>query len=290
MADLVIRFGMVSLSFFHMDLDAYLQRIGYHGSREPTAATLCSLTQAHACSIPFDNIAVRLKTPILLEPDAVFDKLVTRQQGGYCFEHNGLFMAMLQTMGFVVKPLRAAVRLSQPDRQIPVGHTHLMLEVTIEGEPWITDVGMGSTSLTQALLRVEDRIQSTPHDNRRFQREGGRWFHQIQRDEEWVDICEFSQQAMPFPDQVVASWYTSTHPASSFHQALIVAKALPDGRRVSLRDNELTWRTRSGEAEVHRLNHPDALRQALREVFGVLLTQAECAQLVAALPDEAISS
>lgn len=260
-------------------LSAYLARIGCHGQPGPDLESLHALTRAHTQSIPFETIDVLLRRPIELQPRAVFDKLVRARRGGYCFEHNGLFMAMLAAIGFRVRPLRAAVRLGQPDRSMPLGHTHLVLAVELAGEQWITDVGVGSSSLTAALRWQDGTIQTTPHDRRRLQRDGPRWFHQIEREGAWVDVYEFADVPMPLPDQRIASWYTSSHPDSSFQRELIVARALPDGRRAALRGRQLLLRDSHGQAEPEHLRSASELDHALRETFDLHLPGADVERL-----------
>lgn len=100
-----------------IDLDRYLARIGCPGPHAPTLDSLQAITAAQVQGIPFENIDVRLGRPIPLEPEAVFDKLVTRGRGGYCYEQNGLLLAALRQLGFEVRPLGGRVRLAQPDRR-----------------------------------------------------------------------------------------------------------------------------------------------------------------------------
>src|SRR6185369_9612361 len=132
------------------DVDAYLARIGYSGPRVPTLPVLHALTAAHTQTIPFENLDVLLGRPIDLQPDAIFDKLVRRRRGGYCFEQNGLFLHALEALGFRVRPLSARVRLDRPRDYTPP-RTHMFLRVEIAGESWLTDVGVGGLSLTSAL-------------------------------------------------------------------------------------------------------------------------------------------
>lgn len=91
------------------DLDAYFKRTGYTGSRAPCLQTLHALVRAHAQTIPFENIDVLLDRPVSLEPATVFNKLVVRQRGGYCFEQNGLFLQVLRQLGFAARALGARV-------------------------------------------------------------------------------------------------------------------------------------------------------------------------------------
>src|SRR6185369_15650915 len=93
-----------------LDLDAYLARIAYPGPREPTGAVLDALHEAHVTAIPFENLDVRLHRPISLTLPDLEAKLVAGGRGGYCFEQNTLFAAVLRELGFVVRTLEARVR------------------------------------------------------------------------------------------------------------------------------------------------------------------------------------
>ena len=85
-----------------IDLDAYLCRIGYRGDLNPSAATLRALHLAHAMHVPFENLDVLLGLPIKLDLESLQAKLVRSRRGGYCFEQNTLFAAVLEQIGFVL--------------------------------------------------------------------------------------------------------------------------------------------------------------------------------------------
>src|SRR4051812_14228187 len=108
----------------HLDLDAYCARIGYDGPRTPTLSTLHAITAAHTRSIPFENLDVLLGCGIDIAPAAIFDKLVARRRGGYCFEQNGLLLAVLEALGFQVAPISARVRWQRP-RDFTPPRTHV---------------------------------------------------------------------------------------------------------------------------------------------------------------------
>jgi N-hydroxyarylamine O-acetyltransferase len=84
-----------------MDIDAYLERINYHGSLAPTAETLQALQVAHLLTAPFENLSTQRDEPIVLDDDLLFDKVVNRRRGGFCYELNGLFSALLRVLGKV---------------------------------------------------------------------------------------------------------------------------------------------------------------------------------------------
>ena len=250
------------------ELDLYFARVAYAGPCEPTLAVLHALTRAHAHAIPFENLSVLLGERILLEPHALFQKLVIARRGGYCFEQNGLLLAVLSSIGFQVTPLSARVRLQRP-RDFTPPRTHVFVRVELGGEVWLSDVGVGALSLTGALRLELDTEQVTPHEARRITREGNRYFHQARLGDEWSDVCEFTLEEMPPIDREVANWFTSTHPQSHFGNRLVVSRAATDGRRINVLNDELAFRERDGSARRELIAGPDALISVLREHFGL---------------------
>ncbi len=251
-----------------VDLDAYFARIRYAGSRAPTLPTLHALTAAHAQTIPFENLDVLLGRGISLDAEAVFDKLVRRERGGYCFEQNGLLLQVLEAMGYRVVPRGARVRIDRPRADTPA-RTHMFLQVEIGGVRWLTDVGVGALSLTAAIRLDAEGEQATPHEPRRIIREDGRWFHQARLGTTWTDVYEFTYDEMPPIDREVANWFTSAHPGSHFKNRLIVARAAPDGGRMTLLNGELKVRGRDGRAEVRPVATAEALLAVLESEFGL---------------------
>ena len=259
-----------------LDLDAYFARIGYAGPR----AVLDAIVHAHTRAIPFENLDVLLGRRVDLALDAIVGKLVHARRGGYCFEQNTLLLAVLDALGFRVRPLSGRVRQGRPRDYTPA-RTHLMVRVELD-HPYLADVGLGSLSPTAALrLDVGDE-QPTPHEPRRLLREGGLVYHQARLGDAWQDLCELTLEEMPPIDREVANWYTSTHPGSHFKNRLIVARALADGGRVTLLNRELTVRAAGGHAEVHVLASPDELLDVLAARFGLAFpagTQFPCPAL-----------
>jgi len=213
-----------------IDLDAYFARIAYAGPRMPTLETLDAITAHHTTAIPFENLDVLLGREISLEPAALQRKLILERRGGYCFEQNSLLLLVLQKLGFVAAPLSARVRWQRP-RDFTPPRTHVFIRVDLDGEKWLTDVGVGGLSLTSAIRLNTAAEQSTPHEPRRIIHEDGRFFHQVRFGADWHDVCEFTGEEMPLIDREVANWFTSSHPQSHFKNRLIAARAAPAGER-----------------------------------------------------------
>jgi N-hydroxyarylamine O-acetyltransferase len=131
-------------------------------------------------------------------------------------------------------------------------------------------VGVGGLSPTSAIrLEESGRVQTTPHEPRRIVREDGRLFHQVLLGDQWSDLYEFTLEEMPLIDRELGNWYTSAHPQSHFRDRLIVARAAPQGIRLTLQNDEFNIRARDGKAETRKLNSPDELLEVLETHFGL---------------------
>ena len=251
-----------------VDVEQYLERIGLRGPVRPDLETLNTILFAHATTVPFENLDVLLGRPIELTPDALFQKIVVRRRGGYCFEQNGLLLHLFRTIGFTVTPLSARVRYQRPREYTPP-RTHLFLRVEIDDVPWVADCGVGSMSLTGAFRFDLEGEQRTPHEPRRIIRENGVFFHQVRLGDAWHDVLEFTGEEMHPIDRELANWYTSAHPLSHFKSRLVAARALADGGRLSLLNRELTRRGPDGQAVSHMLRTPAELLVVLEREFGM---------------------
>ncbi len=137
-----------------MDVDAYLARIGISGDVDPTLEDLERLQRAHLTSVPFENLDVFHRRGVETGIEWSVPKIVTRGRGGWCFELNGSFAALLEALGFAVERLAATVLLN-PASTVP---THLTLKVTLD-DPYLVDVGFGDSFIRPLPLGDEG-----PHD------------------------------------------------------------------------------------------------------------------------------
>ena len=103
-----------------MDINAYLQRINYRSSLAPTAQTLRELQLAHLFTIPFENLSIHSGEPIILDDAALFEKVVVRRRGGFCYELNGLFAALLRQLGFDVTMLSASIAKMRKESSVRI--------------------------------------------------------------------------------------------------------------------------------------------------------------------------
>ncbi len=250
-----------------MDLDAYLARISYTGSRAPRRETLAGILQAQVQTIPFENLDVLLGLPIRTDAESVMRKLVRDRRGGYCFEQNHLLLYALRALGFAAEPMIARVRWQVP-ADVVTGLTHMLVRVTLDGRDWLADAGMGSLSLTAPLEMRENIEQETPHDRRRLVPRNGHLVQQVLFSGEWQDVSLFRPEIAATVDLEMGNWYSHTHPQAHFRNNLMVARASPDGRR-TLFNREFTFRHRDGRSEKRELATPDELLAVLAEQFDL---------------------
>jgi N-hydroxyarylamine O-acetyltransferase len=154
-----------------VDLQAYFDRVGFEGAARPDAATLIALHRAHLLAIAYENLDVQFGRALTIAPAEAFEKIVTRGRGGWCYEMNGLFGAVLEAIGFRVTRLAGAVRRDLQGEAM-VGN-HLVLKIDLD-EPWIADVGFGDGALEPFPL-CEGAIRAGGFDYR-LERLDDRWW------------------------------------------------------------------------------------------------------------------
>ena len=253
-----------------IDIDGYFARIGIEIPGTPSIEALHRIAEAHVSTMPFNNLGILRGHAIRLDVEALNRKLIGEGLGGYCFEHNGVLLHVLTALGYAVTPLGARVKLEAP-RAVVTPRTHFLLRIDVDGEPWLMDVGFGALSPTAAIKLVRDVEQQTPHETRRIVEADGRFFHQALLGRAWTDAYEFTLEAMHPIDREVANWWTSTNPASRFKNRLIVARAGPDGQRLTIDNCNFTMRGADGVGVSRAIESPDELLSILERHFGIVL-------------------
>ena len=251
-----------------MDITAYLDRINYHGPITPTAETLRELHAAHLLTVPFENLSIHAKEPIALEDNALFEKIVRRRRGGFCYEANGLFAALLRALGYDVKMLSA--RVADAKGEFGPDFDHMALMVTIN-ERWLVDVGFGDLFLEPLLI---DKRDEQRQGESAYRIDSDRTYLTLMRrddgaDGEWKTQYRFTLRPYQYSDYEEMCLYHQTSPLSHFTRGRICSIATPDGR-VTLSEMRLIT-TRSGERQERALTDEEEYAAMLREYFGVTI-------------------
>lgn len=248
-----------------IQLDQYLQRIGYSGPVKADLPTLQKIQELHPSVIPFENLNPFTGAPVKLSLPAIEEKLVRRQRGGYCFEQNKLLMAALLQIGFQVRGLAARVISKQSiDAVTPL--THMLLLIELDGISYISDVGFGGMSPTSPLLIQTDIVQTTPHEPYRLVDQGNYYRLEAKVKEAWKPLYKFHLEEHFEADYEVMNWYTSCHPSSHFTNTLIAARAVPGGR-FALRNLQLSRHYLDQDSEQTELKSRQEVIEVLQDIF-----------------------
>jgi N-hydroxyarylamine O-acetyltransferase len=245
-----------------LDLDAYAARLGRVVPARLDLAAIRDLHQAHVGAIAFENLDVQFRRPIHLDLPRVCDKLLRSARGGYCFEQNTLFRAVLQARGVAVRAREARVRSGAATRR---PRTHMTLVATLDGVDHVCDVGFGAYTPLHPVP-----LDGTPSAQAawvyRVVPEGPRLVLQWQRDGGWQDLYAIEPGEPDDIDFVMANWFTSTWPESGFVQTMTAQRATPEAR-YTLRNVTFTEDVR--DATFTRTLRREEIVPVLRQVFGL---------------------
>ena len=248
-----------------MDINAYLKRIDYDGSLELTPEVLGALQYAHLLSVPFENLDIHLGREILLDETYLFEKIVTERRGGFCYELNGLFAALLRELGFVVDFISSRV---YEDGDYGPEFDHLILRVRLE-EDWLVDVGFGENFL-KPLRLVEGREQPRLGTTYRLERRSADW-NLMEKNEagNWSYSYRFTLQPRKLSDFEGMCRYHQTSPDSHFTQKRVCSRATPTGR-ITIGNQQLIVTDNGHRKETTLAGEEDYLT-TLEDHFGIRL-------------------
>lgn len=247
-------------------VDAYLERIGAARPARADVAALRELQLRHLTAVPFENLSIHLGQDIVLEEERLVDKVVSDHRGGFCYELNGAFAALLRGLGFRVIPLQARVFGDGGRLGIPYDHVALRVETDDGTGPWLADVGFGDHALhpldLDARTEQEDpsgrfRFREAPQGDLDLLRDGSRQFR--------LDL-----RPRVLADFRTGSWYHRTSPDSHFTRSLVCSRNTGDGR-VTLRGRTLITTVR-GDRHTTELGDDAEVLAAYRDHFGISLS------------------
>ena len=211
--------------------EAYFRRIGLPEDT-PVSHTkdfLGLVQYHHVISVPYENLDILDHRPISLEPDDLYDKIVLRHRGGYCFELNALLKAFLLELGFEVHSYFA--RFLRGESTTPVRRHHVLAAKTEDGV-YVCDVGIGQTAPRYPLLLKEGLVQRQGAEVYKFEKdEQLGWVLWELHGGEWSRYFSFTEDVALDIDFIQPSFYCENHPASPFNKTVIAAIKTPDGRR-----------------------------------------------------------
>jgi N-hydroxyarylamine O-acetyltransferase len=253
-------------TFTPAEVTAYLDRIGFAGPVAPTLATLRAIHRAHLFAVPFENLdIIPLGRPLRLDPASLYEKIVHRRRGGYCYELNGLLATVLRDLGYGVTIV--AVQFVEPDDSLSPPFDHMALVVATADTPdlWLVDVAGGRKSTASPLRLIDGFAEFQEEAGRAFRLsfDGDRWRldEQIPR-EDWIADYTFQLVPREPSDFLPRSRYHEEHPESHFRQGPLCSLPIPGGRLTLSKTTLIT--TLDG--------HRDEREFAAKELAGILRT------------------
>ena len=212
----------------NFDLNAYYARIGLEtdGSESETEL-LKKIHYRHITAIPFEGIEPYMGREVAVDADSVFEKLVMRRRGGYCFEQNCLIYTALRAAGLETYGVLA--RVAGPDGF--GSHSHRMNIVTVDGVRYVADVGYGGDCFVLPLKLECDVEQSDGRNTYRIVKgEMVQYSVQIMREGRFADMLGFDDIPALDCDFELSNYYTSSNPKSGFRMFLMCARQLDNGK------------------------------------------------------------
>jgi len=261
----------------HEDLPIapYLARIGYTGPVLPMVEALHALQSLHNESVPYENLDIMRGVPLSLEIPAIYDKVVTRGRGGYCFELNGLFAWLLRRVGYGVTEHFARYLRDEPT--LPM-RRHRVLLVEAEGQTFLCDVGIGSCVPTFPLRfemyleqpQRRDLFRIVPDDTLGYVLEEKRHGNTPLAGGAWLPLFSLTlEKQFGAMDFLATSWYCESHPDSFFRKANMVSMRTPTGRKTL---DGRTFKIFDGDdVNVIEAANDEEFNLLLKQYFGIVI-------------------
>jgi N-hydroxyarylamine O-acetyltransferase len=253
-----------------MDISLYLKRIRYTGPLEPTSAALRALQFSHLIAVPFENFDIHMGRKITLDVEALFDKIVLRRRGGFCYELNGLFGYLLEGLGFKVRLLSAGV--FRGDGSAGPDFDHLTLQVhqeDVSEETWLADVGFGDSFLEPLLWQPHQEQAQGLRAYRLDQSESAWTLWQRNYDGQWEPQYRLTTIPRKLDDFTDMCNYHQSSPKSMFTRNKVCTIATMNGR-ITLEESRLIS-TVHGKRQVQMIEDESTYRRLLRQRFGIEL-------------------
>ncbi|GIP37972.1 arylamine N-acetyltransferase [Paenibacillus sp. J31TS4] len=252
-------------------IQAYLERIGFPGQPDGSAEALALLQQCHFRAVPYENFDLLQRIPLSLELPDLYDKIVVRRRGGYCFELNALFGWLLRELGYPVTDWMARFWRDEP--QPPPKRRHHVLLVEAQGERYLCDVGVGGVVPLRPLRLVPMVEQEQDDETYRLERdpEFG-WMLLEHKHGVWSRIYSFTEEPQLPKDYVMPSFWCEQAPESIFRRGAIAAIRTQDGR-VTVAGREFRLFGRDGVRTFTPATQAE-YREALRTYLGIDLREA----------------
>lgn len=246
-----------------MNKNAYLSRIGINENElNASLESLKLLQKLHLLTIPFENLDIHWKNPIVLDTEKFFGKIIDRKRGGFCYELNGLFNELLKILGFQTKLISARVFNGAG---FGAEYDHLAILVKIGDEEYLTDVGFGDFS-TEPLKFVLDTEQSDANGTFSIRKHDESYFEVVKKHGEiWQSEYIFKDLARDLSEFAEMCNFHQTSPQSHFTRGKLCSLMTENGRK-TLTDKKFI-KTENGAKTEKQIISEDEFNEILAREF-----------------------
>lgn len=246
---------------------SYLDRINYHGNMECSAENLTMMHRLHLQHIPYENLDLLNNVPLSLVEEDLYNKIITNIRGGYCFELQGIFCHLLESLGYMVT--QYAGRFMDEPWHIQM-RRHRILVVSLNGKRYVCDVGVRSESPQIPLELVENRVQSDSVNKYRYAKDPfyGWVLMQKEREKNWKPLLGFTEEPQIDDDFIMPSFYCEKHQDSMFNKFMKISIFTEDSNKTIV-DDVFSVYSSAKVTERYRIKSDEEATCILTTVFGI---------------------
>lgn len=249
------------------------ERLGIYDPDETyvrNAALLRRIQYAMVTAVPYENLDILAGIPLPLDFDGLFDKIVTRRRGGYCFELNGFLAGLLRELGY--KTTCYMARFLRGEDGIPM-RRHRVVKAECDEGAFICDAAVGQRAPRYPLRFALDAEQEVLGEKYviRYEPFYGYVIYDLSAEGEWRRFYSFTLEEQLDIDFVMPSYYCEHSQDSVFNKSEMVAIKTEDGRKTV---DGRTFRIFSGDNVIEEHIHTDErMDEVLNTHFGIKINK-----------------
>ncbi len=253
--------------------DSYFKRLALEPAKTKplTLEFIERVQQQHIATFSFNSVAVLLGRPFSLETEAIIDKLVDKNLGGYCFEHNKLIYQALKSLGYQVRCIIGKVCKDQQD---DTPRTHRVTLLEWQGSQYLIDVGFGPNS-PRGPIKIENgyTVEQAMACYQMSLQQDNTYQLALLKQGEASPLYTFDLALYSEADCEVANFYSCQHPQAVFMNNLLMTRIFPD-KTLSLRNHQY-YRIALDGTEIIDIADHFQLQTVAKEDFDISLSEDE---------------
>ena len=256
------------------NFNLYFNRLNI-SPQDASLSLVAELQNKHIAEFCFNSLSVLLGETISLDINDIIHKIVVKNKGGYCFEHNKLMHDSLEILGFNVRCLLAKVLNNQ---EIDNPRTHRISLLEWENEHYLIDAGFGA-NCPRGPIKIEVGTESVQNgltyriilnDHHDYQLE-------MLTKDGFFSLYSFNLNRYTDADCIMGNFYSSHYPHAIFMNNLVVSRIQPDVT-LSLINNQY-HRIQSDNTEVTHIEDHLHLQSIIKQDFNIELNEDDCLRI-----------